>query len=40
VLEHLGAGSIREQLAKDDWQERIRADEKLKTVRELIATQP
>jgi hypothetical protein len=40
VLEHLGAGRIREHLAKDDWEERIRADEKLKAVRDLMATQP
>jgi hypothetical protein len=35
VLEHLGASSIREHLAKDDWEDRIRVDEKLKAVRGL-----
>ena len=40
VLEHLGAGRIREHVARDDWEERIRADEKVKAVRGLMATPP
>jgi hypothetical protein len=37
VLEHLGAGRIREYLASDDWEERIRTDATLRTVQDLMA---